>query len=239
MEKLTEQIMQRLDCDCMVIPPQEDSNLIFEIYKKERDKGKTEGYTPVILVPDEMLADHLKQAAKVSFYTDEYKKHDGKEIIEGYLREIKDCLQKQGEPWEDVVSTVERGQEIAEFAGYLLPDWNETLEVILARIPTTKPWEIFAWISIGGWNECPPTEYIIAIMKHWNERYGFCPVVVTGDMIEGLVSDKVKSDEEALKLATEQYAFCPDLVEQCCADATIGQLADTLLQSKIWFFWWD
>lgn len=239
MDRITKKIIQMLDCDCVVIPPQEDSNRVFEIYKKEREKGKKAGYTPVLLVPDDLILDHMKHAEQPSFYLQEYKKHDGKAIIEGYLQEIKNCIKEQGEAWEDVVSTVERGQEIAEFVGYLPPDWDETLEVILAKIPTAIPWEVFAWIPMGGWNECPPTEYIMSIMKVWNEQYQFQPVVITGDMIEGLVSGKPETEEKAVEIATEQYAFCPDLVEQCCGDATIGQLADTLLKSKIWFFWWD
>ena len=40
-----------------------------------------------------------------------------------------------------------------------------------------------------------------------------------------------------MALALEQYAFCPDIVEQGCG--TIGYLADTLAKSNKWYFWWD
>ena len=43
----------------------------------------------------------------------------------------------------------------------------------------------------------------------------------------------------AMELAMEQYAFCPDAVDQGPEDASIGWLADTLRQSDKWFFWWD
>ena len=43
----------------------------------------------------------------------------------------------------------------------------------------------------------------------------------------------------AMELAMEQYAFCPDTVDQGPEDASIGWLADTLRQSDKWFFWWD
>ena len=39
--------------------------------------------------------------------------------------------------------------------------------------------------------------------------------------------------------AQEQYAFCPDVVDQGGEDATVGALADTLRQSDKWYFWWD
>ena len=44
---------------------------------------------------------------------------------------------------------------------------------------------------------------------------------------------------KAMELAMEQYAFCPDAVDQGPEDASIGWLADTLRQSDKWFFWWD
>ncbi len=37
--------------------------------------------------------------------------------------------------------------------------------------------------------------------------------------------------------AREQYAWCPDIVDQGCE--SVGVLADTLAQSTVWFFWWD
>ena len=45
---------------------------------------------------------------------------------------------------------------------------------------------------------------------------------------------------EALGLAQELYAICPDVIDQSSEDeATVGRLADSLRQSKIWYFWWD
>jgi hypothetical protein len=239
MDLIIKEIIEILSCECEVIGPQEDSRVILEAYKKAKEEGVQSGFTPVILVPDERLLELMKAADQPEYYLEEAKKHNGKDILDGYLQEIKDCLKKQGEPWEEVVNTVERGQEIDEFIGYMPDDWNETLDVILAKIPTTHPWEVFAWVPMGGWNECPPTEYMIAVMKYWYETYKFRPVVITADMIEGSVPEKPESEEEATQIGIEHYAFCPDLIEQCCGDATIGQWADTLMKSNIWFFWWD
>lgn len=38
--------------------------------------------------------------------------------------------------------------------------------------------------------------------------------------------------------AVEQYGFCPDVVDQE-EDPTVGNLADVLRQSTVWYFWWD
>ena len=34
------------------------------------------------------------------------------------------------------------------------------LPLVLAEIPVSRPWEIFAWLPFGGWNECPDLSLI-------------------------------------------------------------------------------
>jgi hypothetical protein len=43
--------------------------------------------------------------------------------------------------------------------------------------------------------------------------------------------------DDALLVAAEQKAFCPDIVDQ--ATGTIGALAAELDGSPAWYFWWD
>ncbi|MEE1312284.1 MAG: DUF4253 domain-containing protein [Lachnospiraceae bacterium] len=239
LENATEKLIDILGCECEVIPPKEGAGEVLEIYEKAKAEGIREGYTPVLIVPDQNLLEMIKEAKAPSYYLEEYKKHKGKDILDGFLKEIKDYLEKEGESWEEVIGEVESGESMNEFIGFMPDDWNETLEVVLAKIPTKNPWEVFAWIPMGGWNECPPTEYMMAVMKDWSETYGAVPVVITQDIIECTILKRPETEEEAVAIGEEQYAFCPDIVEQCCGDATIGQLADTLLKSDIWFFWWD
>ena len=48
----------------------------------------------------------------------------------------------------------------------------------------------------------------------------------------------ISNKEKAVKLAIEQYGYCPDIVEQG-DNVTVGMLAEMLTMSKVWFFWWD
>ena len=48
---------------------------------------------------------------------------------------------------------------------------------------------------------------------------------------------KPSTREEALILAQEQYWFCYDIVEQ--GVGTIENLAAGLMESSVWYFWWD
>ena len=49
----------------------------------------------------------------------------------------------------------------------------------------------------------------------------------------------VEDETAAEKLALEHYGFCIDRVEQCTENGTIGELTDSLMNSKVWFFWWE
>ena len=74
--------------------------------------------------------------------------------------------------------------------------------------------------------------------KYWFEQHGTIPAVMTPDVLEFTVPAPV-SRKQAMKLAQEQYAWCPDMVDQGAEDATVAMLADSLSRSKAWYFWWD
>jgi hypothetical protein len=238
-ENIMQRVAEQIGCDCVFLPSSEDAGQVIRIYEEAKKEGMQEGYTPVLIVPDEELFRRMQKAEEPAYYLAEYKKHQGKDILDGFLQEIKTDLFKQGEPWEEVIADVEDGEAMNDFIGFLSDDGEMTLDVILAKVPTKHPWEVFAWVPMGGFDECPPTEYIMAIMKYWVEKYQFEPVVITQDIIEGRVPKRPETEKEAVEIGEEQYAFAPDIVEQCCMDATIGQLADTLMKSDLWFFWWD
>ena len=116
-------------------------------------------------------------------------------------------------------------------------DGNFKDDVILVKVPTTKPYEVLAYFGMGGYNECPFPAEQVAVAKYWYEKYGAVPAAITYDEIEFYVEKPVQTLEEAKKLAIEQYAFCYDLVEQCCG--TFEKLVDGLYKNIQWYFWWD
>ena len=106
---------------------------------------------------------------------------------------------------------------------------------IIAELPVERPEDIFAWIPVGGWNECPDLDVHVAFARHWHEKYGAIPASITEDTIEYVVRkplDKI----EAKRVACEQYAYSPDIVEQ---GTPLPCLADLLSRTRVWFFWWD
>lgn len=109
--------------------------------------------------------------------------------------------------------------------------------VFIAKLPTTKAHEIPALLKFGGFNSCPPPESHVAMLRHWEERYGLEVFGVSSEVIECSVTRPPMTKEAALALAQEQYIYCPDIVHQ--GTESVTALAATLLHSHEWYFWWD
>lgn len=124
------------------------------------------------------------------------------------------------------------------FLSYWDFETNMTLPLILAKIPVKNPWEVFAYLPFGGWNECPDTAQLMAVAKYWYQEHGAIPAVMTHDVLEFLLPAPV-SEKKAEELAREQYGLCPDVVGREEGEDVIQNLADTLQQSDKWYFWWD
>ncbi len=122
----------------------------------------------------------------------------------------------------------------------LTAEWfEERMEesyLLALKLPEEKPFEAPLWIPMGGYNECPLPVIQSAIFKHFDERIGITPIVVTDSTWVILAKRRPVSFEEALLLAKEHFLFCPYVLEQ---HDTLGHYADHLLRTDSWLFWWD
>jgi hypothetical protein len=120
----------------------------------------------------------------------------------------------------------------------LTSDLWENLNFLIALIPTRNPWEVFAHLGYGGWNEYPFAHQHVAIMKYWHQRYVAEPVVVTDDVIEMVVDRPPSAPAACRELALEQFGYTfGDLVNQ--GYQRFGALARVLNGLHHWYFWWD
>jgi len=115
--------------------------------------------------------------------------------------------------------------------------YDSSGEVIIAKIPTANPWELAAWVPMGGFNECPTPAEQVAVFHYWYDKYGAVPAVVSYDTWQMTLAKPSFTADEAMTLAEEQFAFCYDIVLQ--GTETIRGLASILKNSSVWFFWWD
>lgn len=107
----------------------------------------------------------------------------------------------------------------------------------IGLIPTTKNWEIPAYLGYGCWNDCPCAEFHVAIQHYWHDRYGGEIVALLNDRMIMHMTQPVTDQDAALLLARDQMVYCHDVVMQVYR--TINGCAAALLDSKYWLFWWD
>ncbi|MEU8134952.1 DUF4253 domain-containing protein [Streptodolium elevatio] len=92
----------------------------------------------------------------------------------------------------------------------------------------------------GSLNHDNDVAVFAAVLRSWEERFGTRLVAVSFDQLEVAVSAPPRSADEALAVAAEHYAFCPDNIWQGTRSTrTIRHYADTLVGARRWSFWWD
>ena len=248
-------IMEYLDCECTYFPSMADDDPIMSAYSYAQRLGVREGFVPVLIqADDETLLECLVMNADpehdADFYefdlktVEEYRKKmlsapikDGKAILEELTGQRKEETEDDDLDWdEEVLGEMEGGEPNDRFANYWNDDTGMTYPLILAKIPVKNPWEIFAYLPFGNWNECPDTPDLMAVAKYWFEQHGAIPAAMSHDELEFELPTPI-SKERAMEVAVEQYGFCPDLDQN--EDGSIGSLAAVLWQSTVWYFWWD
>ena len=255
--EVAQAIMEYLDCECTYFPSMKDDDPIMAAYGYAKRDSAQEGFVPVLIKADDetlleclvMNADPKNDADIYEFdlkAVTEYRKKmlstpikDGKAVMEELIGQRKEEAEDDDMDWdEEILGEMEGGYDNNRFSCYWDSNTDMTHPLILAKIPVKNPWEIFAYLPFGNWNDCPDTPELMAAAKYWFEQYGAVPAAMSHDELEFDLPVPV-SEENAMEAALEQYGFCPDIVDQEPEDATVGALADVLRQSTVWYFWWD
>ena len=253
--EVAQAIMEYLDCECTYFPSMKDDDPIMAAYNYAKRDSAQEGFVPVLIKADDetlleclvMNADPENDADIYEFdlkAVTEYRKKmlsapikDGKAVLEELTGQRKEEAEDDDMDWnEEVLGEMEGGEPNDRFSCYWDDDTEMTYPLILAKIPVKNPWEIFAYLPFGNWNDCPDTPDLMAAAKYWFEQYGAVPAAMSHDELEFLLPAPVPK-EKAMDVAVELYGFCPDLDQN--EDGSIGSLADALWQSTVWYFWWD
>lgn len=249
-----EALMAYLDCECTYFPSMADDDPIMCAYEYAGKNAAHEGFVPMLIAVDETLweclmlnsdpahegdDDHAFDPDAVAAYRQSQLAAplpDGRMVLEDGMAERRAEAEDDSKDWDtEVVGRMEGGFNNHRFSGYWNSETDMTHPVILARIPVRHPWEVFAHLPFGNWNDCPDTPQLMAVARYWFEKFGAVPAVMTHDELDFALPKPI-GRELAVQTALEQYAFCPDMDQN---HESVGALADTLRQSKIWYFWWD
>ena len=255
--EVAQAIIEYLDCECTYFPSMKDDDPIMAAYGYAKRDSAQEGFVPVLIKADDetlleclvMNADPKNEADIYEFdlkTVTEYRKKilsapvkDGKAVLEELTGQRKEEAEDDDMDWdEEILGEMEGGDDNDRFSSYWDDDTEMTYPLILAKIPVKNPWEIFAYLPFGNWNDCPDTPELMAAAKYWFEQYGAAPAAMSHDELEFLLPAPIPQ-EKAMDAAVELYGFCPDVIDQGPEDATVGALADVLRQSTVWYLWWD
>ena len=239
-----QKIIDFLGCPCDYYPAGKSVEHIRSEYEDAYARREMGGFTPVIVVVDDLYTDWIEsirddilhgEAPEV--FRQRLLKEAVPEAGKWFTEQLSKLKEESGEYWEQITAeNGETGVKLDRLNGFVNSSTQKAEELVLAKIPTDKPWEVFSWLPFGGWNECPDYSVMLMVAKYWYEKYHAVPAVITHDVLE-FTAFPVRDRSAAVGLALEQYAFCTDLVDQ--GVQTIEVLADSLTKSSVWSFWWD
>ncbi|HET9493555.1 MAG TPA: DUF4253 domain-containing protein [Chloroflexia bacterium] len=227
-----------------------DGESAIELWRKLRGLVLESGYWPVVLGGREELDRHLESLAGNTETSTEAILESSRSIDgEEWLRYTYENIYDSDEDEEDSYPRGQWPSDSKPDDRFTIPykgEWiaseqrmeYEPLPVVyVALVPTRVSWQVPAYLKAGGWNYCPVPEEHCAVLRYWEDGYGAEIVGMSFDTFELQVARPPESRESALELAQEQFAYCPDIVEQ--GVETIEALAATLLNGRVWLFWWD
>lgn len=215
------------------------SDKLLKDYNESLERGKIEGFIPIIIdVNDALLMDiefNHKYIEKIRTMRkeliDNASSYEGKRWLDETLKEY----QEDSEHYQKILGIPsDKGYEIQKLA-------LEEKYVLLAEVPVSEPWQLLAWFPFSYYNDCPDNKTLANVGKYWFEQYGAVPAFIGHNMLWMTVPRPV-SDAQSLKLAKEQYAFCPNRFEVSYIQTilqTIHALADSLRKSTVWKFRWE
>ncbi|MGW4027206.1 DUF4253 domain-containing protein [Streptomyces sp. NPDC005009] len=97
-------------------------------------------------------------------------------------------------------------------------------------------------LTTAGWNG--PLNYdndtatFSAVLRDWEDRFGARVVGVGFDTLHLSVAAPPHRLEDALRIAAEHFAFCPDNIWQG-THRDLTTYAEDLIDLNCWDFWWD
>lgn len=248
-KEITQHIIKRVNCPYQVFSEDSSVEEVNRAYEQARARGAKEGFVPVLVPCDDTFAEWFDILEEESYSIEESLRqpHDnGEEILkERYDEYLDDYYQDFGLEGEEQF-TLEKfmgekkdGDQINRLDAFVKYRGEGIEETILFEIPVDQPWQVIAYLPMGGWNECPDEQEMMAICRYWYEEYGAEPAYVSHDELEFIVPEPIADEEKAWELAKQHYAFSPDRVDQCTRSYTVGEVADCLSKSRVWYFWWD
>lgn len=244
-----ESAMKLFGCTAFVLDEKMSGADVTDLYLKETEKGKAEGYTPVILALDRRVREMTDINVSEFDTPEKFRKsvlsdtEGGRELLDNGYKQLVSYFDndmtifaEDDETLNAMVSAKfpQSGRKLwsVKEAGNMLFDGEG---VYLVRVPAANPWEVTAWLPFCGWNECPAVGDMLKICRYWYEEYGAAPAFISGDIMMFWLDKPITDKQTARDISHQHAVFCSEFLGMAGLDA---QTAD-IMTSNIWTFWWD
>ncbi|MGW4444511.1 DUF4253 domain-containing protein [Streptomyces sp. NPDC004682] len=117
--------------------------------------------------------------------------------------------------------------------------WSTGFRAPLALVPAARSADLAAAIGwTGPVGDEDDAARLCAVLRSWEDRFGVRLIALSHDRLDLSVAAPPQTVEDALAVAVEHFAFCPDNVWQ--GYETLRLYAEeALVGSRHWTFWWD
>ncbi len=172
------------------------------VYVEELERGKKEGFVPVLIPCDDVLNEwfHLDEddKEKIKEKTTNEKRQaiidaandNGKELLQEWYNSATEDFADDESEMESFLGSMGGSGPINELSTFaMFAEDGEIQETILFEVPVDEPWKVIAWFPMGGWNECPWVDDMMAISHYWYEKYHAFPAVITRDVLQYFVEN--------------------------------------------------
>ncbi|MCH0541367.1 DUF4253 domain-containing protein [Streptomyces sp. MUM 203J] len=107
-----------------------------------------------------------------------------------------------------------------------------------ALVPARRSADIPAALGWGGACNHTDAAVLSTVLRSWEDRFGIRVVGLGSDLMSLSVAAPPRTGEQALAVAREHFAFCPDNVWQ--GTGSLEEYAEQeVLGQEEWCFWWD
>ena len=231
--ELASSIQKKLALPYKLVPDKVPPDALMRFFRRTRKEAKGQ-FTP-ILVPVEEALDRMLEGRPALPAPEDAQPEAGKAILERRWRALFASEAEAEDPPAELLGEMEGSKEQIHFLS--CQQDGKPLETLMLRLPITEGWQAPAYIPVGGECGMLDTAELLAVCKYWYEKYRAVPAAMGHNSME-FVLPKVIDREQAMEVAKEHYAFCPDRVLRDTKTGTIGEVADSLWQSTVWFFKW-
>ena len=222
-----------------VISNPKDVTVIMARYKELLALGRSQGFTPLIIVPNQGIYKLIKANGFNTILQD-----IGDTNPKSLLQQRLESLPNGGHEYVELDNNDEEGEhyfvsvtdlhkilknkKAKDNVDFVTGEGIQALSVIILKIPTKKPWEVATYMPRIGIENLPNQQQQAAVFKYWYDTYGAIPAVMTYISWELYLQQPIANKELARQAATEHIAF------ELASDS-IDMLTHTFQHATVWY----